>query len=216
MGSDLTAICVYWEGNFRSREYTLAWVEKMRGMVKRELPQANFACLTNVEGIEGGIPLKNNWPGWWSKVELFRPDLPIEGRIVYFDLDTLLLPEVKEIAHYSEKLAFMPPSYTLMGERPLGGRGIVDHCNSSVITFEKGTGTEIYTEFSDLAMKVYRGDQDWIGSIMPDLNTMPHTWFRKLKHCPLGPPEGVKVILCMPWKNNVAAKRYGWVKELWG
>ena len=180
------------------------------------MPDANFACLTNVEGIEGGVPLKHDWPGWWSKIELFRPDLPIEGRIVYFDLDTLLLPGVDAIANCQEELTFMPPSYTLIGTHPSGGPGIVDYYNSSVISFDKGSGSEIYTEFSEKAMRIYRGDQDWIGAINPTFHTMPPKWFRKLKNCMSGPPKGVKVVLCMPWKNDIAAKRLSWVESLWG
>lgn len=52
-------------------------------------------CLSDVE-VEGvpTIPLKHDWPGWWSKLELFSPD--IEQDLLYFDLDTVVLkmPEV--------------------------------------------------------------------------------------------------------------------------
>lgn len=48
--------------------------------------QTDFACLSDVflEGVET-IPLRWDWPGWWAKMELFRPDL--EGDFLFLDLD---------------------------------------------------------------------------------------------------------------------------------
>ena len=41
------------------------------------------------------ISLKHNWPGWWSKIEVMRPD--ITGDILYFDLDTVIIGSLKAI-----------------------------------------------------------------------------------------------------------------------
>lgn len=50
----------------------------------------DLACLSDcdIEGIKT-IPLEYDWPGWWAKMELFRPD--IEEDIFFLDLDTLVL-----------------------------------------------------------------------------------------------------------------------------
>ena len=34
------------------------------------------------------VPLVHHWPGWWSKMEMFRPDLT--GDFLYMDLDTVV------------------------------------------------------------------------------------------------------------------------------
>jgi hypothetical protein len=34
------------------------------------------------------VPLEHGWPGWWSKMELFRPDLA--GDFLFMDLDTVV------------------------------------------------------------------------------------------------------------------------------
>ncbi|HSH43856.1 MAG TPA: hypothetical protein VK973_17170 [Arenicellales bacterium] len=47
-----------------------------------------------VPGVET-IPLKYDWPGWWSKLELFRPD--IDGDLLYLDLDTVVLSDVASL-----------------------------------------------------------------------------------------------------------------------
>lgn len=57
----------------------------------------SFFCLTDFSPFSFDkcsrfmniVPLVNKWPGWWSKMELFRPD--VKGGILYFDLDTAVL-----------------------------------------------------------------------------------------------------------------------------
>lgn len=50
----------------------------------------DLVCLSDIKikGIEI-IPMSNNWPKWWSKLELFNPS--IKGDLFYFDLDTLVI-----------------------------------------------------------------------------------------------------------------------------
>lgn len=49
-----------------------------------------ITCLsdTPISGVTT-IPLKFNWPGWWSKMEAFRPD--IEGNLLLIDLDSTVI-----------------------------------------------------------------------------------------------------------------------------
>jgi hypothetical protein len=51
---------------------------------------AEFVCLSDmkVPGVEI-IPLKRNWPGWWSKIELFQ-----YSDVLYFDLDTVIINNI--------------------------------------------------------------------------------------------------------------------------
>lgn len=49
-------------------------------------------CLTDMDAdIDGvdALDLRYRWPGWWSKMELFRPD--VRGDFLYMDLDTTVL-----------------------------------------------------------------------------------------------------------------------------
>ena len=47
-----------------------------------------------VDGVET-IPLQHDWPGWFAKFELFRPD--IEGDLLYFDIDTVITGDLKQL-----------------------------------------------------------------------------------------------------------------------
>lgn len=63
-----------------------------------------FICLTDIPFHIKGVQLKAldyGWPGWWSKMELFRPDFRWD-RILYFDLDTLIIGGLQDIAVVSQ------------------------------------------------------------------------------------------------------------------
>ena len=50
----------------------------------------------DVPGVET-IPLAHGWPGWWSKIEMFRPGT-FTGPVLYLDLDTIVLADVSDMA----------------------------------------------------------------------------------------------------------------------
>lgn len=78
-------------------------VEALRKNVAKHLTvQYEFILFTNwyvdtaLQVEMGVIPLEWGWRGWWSKIELFRPDIEWapEDRIVYMDLDTVLIGNI--------------------------------------------------------------------------------------------------------------------------
>jgi hypothetical protein len=73
-------ICVLRSGG----EYLPEHVQRLA----RQVPDLVALSDVPVEGVPV-IPLQHDWPGWWAKMELFRPDMP--GDLMYFDLDTLVL-----------------------------------------------------------------------------------------------------------------------------
>lgn len=55
--------------------------------------------LTDMDGECDGVEvtrLQYDYPGWWSKLELCRPD--IEGDVFYMDLDTTVLGPIEDLA----------------------------------------------------------------------------------------------------------------------
>lgn len=81
-----TNICVLKSGG----EFTAEHVQRLAGQV------AGLVCLSDVEvpGVKT-IPMLHNWPKWFSKFELFRPD--IKGDLLYFDLDTVVVGDISEL-----------------------------------------------------------------------------------------------------------------------
>ena len=77
-------------------DYGPSSVARLRKQIPADLP---IICLTdfpaNSPGFEGVDvrPFKNNWPGWWSKVELFGDDL-FWLDCLYLDLDVCVIGDL--------------------------------------------------------------------------------------------------------------------------
>lgn len=89
----LNVACVLRSGGDFDAEY----VERLRDGVAKHLQAPHrFICLSDVDVPCERIALKHGWAGWWAKMELFRPDIP--GDLLYFDLDTVPVGDLSEIA----------------------------------------------------------------------------------------------------------------------
>lgn len=72
-------------------------VERLQSALARYLPGHQLWCLSDIHVPWPcqRIALSNDWPGWWSKMSLFRPDLA--GPIFYLDLDTVPVGDMSKI-----------------------------------------------------------------------------------------------------------------------
>jgi hypothetical protein len=79
--------------------YSPIYVKQLKNAVKTNCKISfDFVCLTDDPQIDfcAVIPLLHGWPGWWSKIELFRPDLqPVP--VLYLDLDTVILGNIDKL-----------------------------------------------------------------------------------------------------------------------
>ena len=79
------------------RDFGPEHVQAIQRQVRRWAPPGTeFLCLSDipVPGVDV-IPLQSDWPGWWAKLELFRPDLT--GDILYTDLDNTIVGPIDDI-----------------------------------------------------------------------------------------------------------------------
>lgn len=68
-------------------EYKPLHVHALYKQVQVHLPQADFVCVSDSTELQCNVlPLKHDWPGWWSKMEVFR----LQGPVLYMDLDTII------------------------------------------------------------------------------------------------------------------------------
>lgn len=82
----VTIACVLKSGG----EYLPRHVYNLRDMCADFLPPHEFVCLTDLSQMHcQTMPLFHNWPGWWSKIELFKLKPPI----LFFDLDTVIVSD---------------------------------------------------------------------------------------------------------------------------
>lgn len=108
----LTVACVYKPGGGFTDDY----VYRMQKSLQQHLhTEHEFVCLTNVplRGVKT-IPLIDGYLTWWNKLQLFRKGL-FPGRVVYLDLDTMIVGDVTDIfTHPAPFIAlsdFLRPQY---------------------------------------------------------------------------------------------------------
>lgn len=189
----LTVACVLWRGAFKNRVYEPAHVARLERMVRKQLVEPHrFVCLSNTAVPCERIVLREDWPGWWAKLELFRPGL-FGGRVVYLDLDVTVVGNLDALAGH-------PATFVAIRDWLRPG------FNSSVMAWDAGVADALHTAFSPGVMTRLEGDQDWLAERLPAA-TFPPEWcvsYRKHCQCRLdGPPPGARVIVShgfpKPW-----------------
>jgi len=203
----LTVACVLRSGG----DFNANWVRKLHDGVKRNLGPHRFVCLSDVDVPCERIPLLHKWPGWWSKLELFL----IPGPLLYFDLDTVIVGDLREIGKIASKkqLTAIQPFY-----RP-------DGLASGMMAWN-GQFKYVYDLFNSKPerwMETFRkrGDQMMIGNIVP--KSMVKYWQDEtpsqlvsykvhVKGEQL--PENARVV-AFHGKPRPNAVFHGWLKEHW-
>lgn len=212
----LTVVCVWVNGHV---PFTVEYVTKLEAMARRYLARPfEFICLTDrpwkvPEHIRTiPIQLRKGLKGWWAKLEVFAPNR-FHGRVLYLDLDSLIVAPLDPIVDYPAPLALVPHAGTFNGK---DGLAVVKRFNSSVMVWDAETVPPLLVRWTPDVAKRLHGDQDFIGEQCPTAATFPATWFPRLSEIEGPPfPPDVKVILAKVPKNTIAAKRWPWFREAW-
>lgn len=217
----LTVACVYVRGEY---PYGIEYVTRLRAMVARWSDRPfRFVCLTDrpdemPEGVEA-VPVEK-LPGFapWTKLELFNPIRRWSGRVLYLDLDTLIVAPLAPIIDFPAWFAITAdPASPGQRARDGFGRSIVRRFNSSVMVWTGGTHTTLYSGWRPAVAQRLSGDQDYIGETMPQAATMPRAWFPRISEVVRPPfPSEAKVILVKVPKNHIVAHEQSWFAPLWG
>lgn len=213
-----TVACVFVRGHVA---FSSDYVNRLASMVKRWMDRPyRFVCLTDkgrqsitrhIEQVV--IPWTGELYGWWAKLYLFRRDIGLTGRVLYLDLDTLVVNSLAPVLDYPANFALLPHAGKFEG---LHGRTVVKRFNSSVMVFNAGEQAHIAEAFTpDIATRLW-GDQDHIGEQAPNAATLPAGWCPRFSELAGRKPSAdAKVILMKTPKNVEAARRYWWVREAW-
>lgn len=88
----INVACVLRQGGKVGYDFT--WVEKLKNSITRNLfLPYRFVCLSDCDVPCERIQLIDNGSGFWSKLELFRPNL-FSGPVLYIDLDTVICQDI--------------------------------------------------------------------------------------------------------------------------
>lgn len=193
------------------------YVNKLYDMLVRSLPDGayKFVCLTDdPSGLDPGIhmlPLPADLERWWGKLYLFKRGLFEDGeRIVFVDLDTVIVGSLREIVSYRGRFAMLTDFF--FPERPASG----------VMMWEAGAYTAGIWDAWDAAGRPRDpgGDQWWIGT-QPQgrdadrLQTLyPGSFVSYKAHCAPYPPKGARVV-CFHGRPRPHEVPDDWVRQAW-
>ena len=214
-------ICLYWVGDFRGRDFTEDDVWRLKEMIDIHIDREyDFYCLTN-DSYTNTLPgrkimLEHNFPGWWSKIELHRDDLP-EGRTLYLDLDTHIVNDLQPILDYEGDLVMFKSPYHKVEKS--NDKKVIIKYQAGTMLFTPGKTKEVYNKFlemPDYYMKVYRSDQDIMGMWLPNQPTFPNKWMMKLSTLRnlSTLPEDVIIVTGQPKGIDFRRPKYArWLKD---
>ena len=177
--SKITILCVRF-GNKYGREY----VERLRNMISRHITVPyELACLTDDQHPIDGVrkiyqPNSNYARGWWHKVHMFDPSLPLAGRILYFDLDVVIHQNIDKLTAYNKN--------HFVGIHDFNRKFFPswNYLNSSVLAWNHGSQSHIFDQFKKDPNQAQRlqGDQDWIWKLCQSkIKFWPKEWIMSYK-----------------------------------
>lgn len=196
-------------------KYTTEDVLTLQRQVSKHLDEPHrFSCLSDRhrEGVHCVVPVER-WPGWWSKLLLFRYAV---GRVLYLDLDVVITGPLDDLL--SDRLS-MPSNW---GQSGHGG------CQSSVMSWATDHGSysvlagmfrpEDLTPPANGNYGYYKGlwgDQEYITSQLGN----PGNYIREMEgvysykyHCQKGLPPEASVV-CFHGRPKPSEVRDAWVIE---
>ena len=206
----LTIACVA-VNNYQGRQAD--YVNNLRKACQRQITIPHtFACITDdASGFASDIRIiekpKNAW-GWWCKIYLFSPGL-FTGRCLFFDLDTLLLANLDDLANYDGPFAC------------LGCARYNRMFWSGVLAWESGKYDFIWTEWMKAGYPLYGdGDDHWMDFILRSRRSAvvrvqtKFTGIYSYKHhkCEKKLPEDARLVYFTKPKPHQAAD---WVQRAW-
>jgi hypothetical protein len=145
-------------------KYGPEYVNKLFNMVERNCTVSyEFVCLTDdASGLDPRIKtisLPSNLQGWWCKPYMYSKDLPINGTILYMDLDVVIASNIDKLFSYQ------PNQWCTIRDFTRTMRPDWKKYNSSVVRFKTGQLDHVWTEFQKDQHNIQRkfhGDQDWL------------------------------------------------------
>jgi hypothetical protein len=234
---NLTVVCLWVQGPY---PYTADYVRRLSRMVHRNLKRPfRFVCMTDkpweledietipIQGLAGIVP--RNGEGFWTKVRLFDHKHGLtHGRILYLDLDTLVVSALDPIVDFPAPFALTTDA--LVEERAhlntdRFGRALVRRFNSSVMVWNGGTQLGLYDRWTPEDALRLSTDQDWIAEQAPEAKGMPLAWFPRISQLVKDPqfaetgapfPPEATVVLTKKPKNHICVERWPWFEPLWG
>jgi hypothetical protein len=168
-------------------KYSADYVNKLYSMVQRHCTlDFEMVCLTDdSKGIDSNITvlkLPGNLQGWWCKPYMFSNELPLNGTVLYMDLDIVIANNIDQLFTWEES------SWCTIRDFTRKMRPTWQKYNSSVVRFRAGELHYLWEDFAKnrkLIQRKFHGDQDWLYEAATRFNTpaklYPDNWIMSWK-----------------------------------
>jgi hypothetical protein len=219
----LTVACVLRTGQrvVDKQPYSVAHVVKLRNGVAAHLTTPHrFVCLTDqIEAVTAAgidtLPLVVDYPGWWSKMNLYAPDL-LTGPTLYLDLDSLVVGPLEPLFRTTPGITMVPDFY------------YPETMNSSAMAW-RGDLSGLWEAFTDNATRIMQaydaygkarvGDQGYVHDTLAAMGEPigvfdPGHVVSLKRDCKDGPPPDARVISCHG-RPKCDSPEAGWAFEAW-
>ena len=237
--SSLTVICVLWQDEWEGqwyRPYTPDWVSRLKDMVTKNLSyDFEFICLSNVDPLQFRddikvYPFERKAKAWWNKIEVFRENLTRNERILYIDIDSIIVNGLDDVVDFSSDFALFDvwdfstmPNTKQAIKRAKKKKGCLLNpvYSSCMMVMDRHARPQVYYECNQNIMDKYCGDQDWISVCLGNDESMfPKGWGRKINRSDRGEnpkfDEDLKIIACHPVKNHLLeGLGYDYLNDIW-
>ena len=176
----LNVICIKY-----GDKYGPEYVDILARMVGRNLrPPYKFICFTDdptgiteeiyvapLTMLTDGKRIPRFEQGAWPKAMLYRKNIPIDGQILFLDLDIIIVQPIDEQVRCNEKEDFIICKE--FENMPSDSR-----FNSSVFMLRSGTRPEVWreVELHGTHANYSCADQGVVSKILPDAKTFPVGW----------------------------------------
>lgn len=167
-------------------KYSAEYVNVLYQMVTRNMTLPfKFVCFTeDVRGLNPEIqtmplPIRQDIIGWWWKPYFFSADIPLQGTILFMDLDVIVFKNIDNLFTYE------PGKFCVIRDFNRMNNPNWDRFNSSVFRVETGMMRHVWDNYisnPNSARKGYHGDQDWLyAQVRSNYEFFPDEWLQSYK-----------------------------------
>ena len=221
----LTVVCVKW-----GDKYSASYVNKLARAVRRSLRAgavSAFVCFTDdAWGLDETVeprplPRHPEWQGWWFKAHIFSREAKLTGRLLFLDLDTVVVGSLEPLR------AYCGPFATLSTAGLGAEEGYTDGYNTSAMLWDAGSrddggGGGLGQLHDALRPEVFtclmRWDH-WVEMLVPSAHLLqeafPGLFADYRKDCKSGPPAGAAVVCFPRFPKPHEVEDCAWIQEHW-
>lgn len=175
-------ICLKW-----GTKYDAEYVNRMYVMLKRNCKEqfTLYCCTEDPSGISNEIQIvplpieKYDLETYWWKLWILSKEFPVDGKCIFFDLDTVIQNDIQEIVDFEcgEDLYVLPAQWRM--RRRLIWKNYYTKINSSIMIWDSMLIDDIFSEYiknNHYYEMLHPGNDEYLEREYGKVNHLPTHW----------------------------------------